>query len=192
MNLKSHALWILAMMLLAAPQAWSQGRPRRVDVQVQKSGLSVSWGNPQHEVQVGLSPGTFQSTKVGNSSVTIIQARGSYARHLKQNWQVGGEGAFYSTSGGAKSQSYFEAFGFGNYNFDLDLKKSFYAKAGLGMFSVLNDKSDYESKFGFMVGAGKRFPLWDRVQYNPEFRLFKKGSQDPTFELQFLTISLMF
>lgn len=155
---------------------------------------AVSYGAPTvQEIQVGsFGAGSLFSEKAGGSSITLIEARGSYSRvYYRENMQIGGEAHFVSSSGGAKSTSYVELGVFGNYNFDTVLDRSLYAKVGLGTFNTINDKGDNESKFGFLAGLGKRFPIWDHVNYNPEARLYKKGDLDPSFEIAFLNVSLM-
>lgn len=155
---------------------------------------AVSYGAPTvQEIQVGsIGGGSLLSEKAGGSSITLIEARGSYSRvYYRENMQLGGEVHFVSSSGGAKSTSSFEAGVFGNYNFDTVLDRALYAKVGLGTFTIINDKGDNENKFGFLAGIGKRFPIWDHVNYNPEARLYKKGDLDPSFEIAFLNVSLM-
>ena len=155
---------------------------------------AVSYGaETTQEIQVGaVGAGSLLSEKAAGSSITLIEARGSYSRvYYRENAQLGGEVHFVSSSGGAKSTSYVEAAVFGNWNFDTVLDRALYAKAGLGTFSIVNDKGDNENKFGFLAGLGKRIPIWTHVNYNPEARLYKKGDLDPSFEIAFLNLSLM-
>lgn len=143
-----------------------------------------SYSSDEKEIQVGLGHGSL----VAVGSTTTIDARASFAKKYDSQFQIGGEGSYYSTSG----VSSFEIFGFGNYNLDTDLKNSLYGKAGAGMFSVSNATGGRDSKFGFMIGGGKRLPLWDRIAYNPEVRIYKKGDADTITELQFLNLSIMY
>lgn len=145
-----------------------------------------------NEFQTSYSGGSFTTSKVGTQSLTIINVNASYARLIKEKIQVGAEAGFNSTSGGATSSSSFTAMGFGTYNFDESFQTSFYGKGGLGMFTVTSATGSNESKFGFMVGGGRRFPIWDRINYNPEVRLYKKGDADPNFEIQFLNLSILY
>jgi hypothetical protein len=146
------------------------------------------------EIQIGsLGNGGFSSTKVGTSTISTFALQGSYSRIIQDDIQIGAEVGFSSTSGGTKSTSAVNLAAFGNYNFDSDLKNAFYAKGGLGTFSVTNSSGDLESKFGFFAGAGKRMPLLDNaIVWNPEFRLFKKGDLDPSFEILLINVSVMF
>lgn len=146
-----------------------------------------------NEVHFGtMGNGALRSEKAGKDTVTVIGARGSYLVQLREELQVGGEAAFFSTSGGAKSQSYFEAAGVGAWNFSRDLSTSIFAKGGVGLFAVLNEKAEYENKLGLFVGGGKRFPLWTNVNYAPEVRIYKKGNIDPSFEILFINVSVLF
>ncbi len=122
------------------------------------------------ELQTMLSGGGLQSLKKGGETSTIIGAQASITKVIRSNIQAGAEAEFYNESGGGGS-SYFQILGIGVYNFDNNLKDSFYAKAGLGMLNVINDKFKNESKVGFLVGVGKRILLMDKVAYTPEGRL---------------------
>lgn len=145
-----------------------------------------------NELQTSYSGGSFSTSKVGTQSFTIININATYARLIKEKIQVGVEAGFNSTSGGAVSSTSFTAMGFGSYNFDENIQQSLYAKGGLGMFTVANASGGNDSKFGFMLGGGRRFPIWDRINYSPEVRLYKKGDFDPTFDVQFLNLSILF
>lgn len=178
-----HLLTIAITLGLFSSTSWAQ----RV-----RGGGASSWATGIHEVQAGLTKGSLTSAKAGSDTVTVIEASGTYHRLIKPQIQAGGGIAFYSTSGGAKSQSYFDVYGAGTYNVEPDLTKSIYLRGAIGMFAIVNNKGEYESKLGFGVGAGKRFPIFDKITYNPEARLMKKGEQDPGFEIMFLNISLLF
>lgn len=152
------------------------------------STYSYSSSSYENEIQAGLTVGTYTS----QDSISSLQVRGSYARLIQPQLQLGAEASLSSVSGSGASSSTFAGFGFANYNFDTDLTEAFYAKGGLGIFSISDNNGDNESKFGFMLGGGKRFPLWDRILYNPEVRLFKVGDLDPYFEILFLNLSIHF
>ncbi|OYZ23456.1 MAG: hypothetical protein B7Y39_04695 [Bdellovibrio sp. 28-41-41] len=122
------------------------------------------------ELQTMNTGGGISSFKAGGETNTVIEAGAAVTKVIRSNIQAGVEANFYNQSGGGGS-SYFQILGIGVYNFDNNLKDSFYAKGGLGMLNVINDKFKNESKIGFMVGAGKRILLMDKVAYTPEGRL---------------------
>lgn len=122
------------------------------------------------ELQTMMTGGGLESLKKGGETSTVIGAQASLTKVIRSNIQAGAEAQFYNESGGGGS-SYFEIMGIGIYNFDNNLKESFYAKAGLGMLNVINDKFKNESKLGILLGAGKRILLMDKVAYTPEGRL---------------------
>lgn len=124
----------------------------------------------EYELQTALSNGGLQSFKQGGNTYTVIEAGVSLSKVIKNNIQAGGEVHLFNSSGGASS-SYLEFMGFGVYNFDTDLKQSVYAKAGVGMLNTVNDKGSNESKFGLMIGGGKRMLVLEKFTYNPEARI---------------------
>lgn len=142
-------------------------------------------GSYIHEIDTNMTVGSYTSEKAYKDADTgtNLSLSGAYLHYLKDGIQVGGEASFSSLSkelsGTGDSETIFDLVGVGVYNFQNDLKESIYAKAGIGLYSVLNDDHDgYESKLGFFIGAGKRFPLFPSVTYNPEIRLTKKGDID--------------
>lgn len=158
----------------------------------------LAGGYNEHEVTTFLSRGLFASEKACKdcNSGTTIDLGASYLHYLKDGWQVGGEGRLQSISKEAsainKSVTLIDLVGIGAYNFQSDLKNSFFAKAGIGIYSVLKDsRDDYENKIGFFVGAGKRFALWSNVSYTPEARLIKKGDIDFGIEIALANFSII-
>ncbi|MBK9323225.1 MAG: hypothetical protein IPM97_09845 [Bdellovibrionaceae bacterium] len=155
-------------------------------------GSSVSFGH-SNEIITNFSRGTLYSGKstTNGSSVTTIDIQGKYLRVWNANVQVGGMVGLYSTSGGV-SRTLLTALGIGIYNFDTNIKQAFFAEGGVGIYPVLNSAGDYDSKFGFYIGGGKRFPIWERVSYIPSASLVKKGDLDFAFDIQFINFSIMF
>lgn len=139
----------------------------------------------EYELQTSLSSAAFQTYKRGSDSYTSLEAQASLSKVIKNNIQAGGEAHISNTSGGGSS-SYFEFMGFGVYNFDHDLKQSLYAKGGVGIQNVINDKGSNEAKFAFMVGGGKRILVLDRFTYNPEARIVMV---DGTTRIQILLLN---
>lgn len=142
----------------------------------------------EYEIQSMLTGGGIQSLKKGGETSTIISAQAAATKIIKNNIQAGAEVSFYNESAGGGS-SYFEIMGVGVYNFDNNLKQSIYAKAGLGMMNVINDKYKNESKLGIMVGGGKRIPIMDKIAYTPELRIILVDG-GTRFEIQALNFSV--
>lgn len=136
--------------------------------------------------------GTFETYKVGSSSVTSIDISAALAMLVYEHIQAGAEVNFVSISGGSVSSSGVGILAFGTYNFDYSIKESLYAKAGLGSFMVQNTAGGSDNKFGFMAGIGKRIPMWEKVTYAPEARLMKIGDLDMQFKIMFLNFTYMF
>ncbi|MBL7544759.1 MAG: hypothetical protein JNL11_13160 [Bdellovibrionaceae bacterium] len=143
-----------------------------------------------YELQTMLTGGGLESMKRGTETTTIIGAEAAVTKVIKSNIQVGAEAKFYNESGGGGS-SYFQVLGIGVYNFNSNLKESLYGKVGLGMLNVVNDKLKNESKFGFLVGGGKRIPIMDKVAYTPEVRVIVIDG-GTRFQIQALNFSIFY
>jgi hypothetical protein len=154
---------------------------------------SVSFGT-ENEI---ITNGTFGKLLTGKSckncdNQTIIDISGTYLRTMNANVQAGALAEIQSISGG-NSETLLTLVALGVYNFDTSFKQSFFVQGGLGIYPVRKDNSlDHESKFGFLVGGGKRFPIWGNVNYIPTASLVKKGDLDIGFDIEFLNFSLMF
>lgn len=132
-----------------------------------------------------------KKTKNGSTQTTVTIA-GTYLRTINANVQGGAIAEIQSVSGG-NSETLLTLVGLGVYNFDTNFKQSFFVQGGLGVYPVLKDNSaDHESKIGFLVGGGKRFPIWGNVNYIPTASLVKKGDLDIGFDIEFLNFSIMF
>lgn len=152
---------------------------------------------PLNEVTTNLTQGYFYS---GNrckdcNSGTNITASASYLRYLTDGWQVGGEGGLQilskEWSGTGDSKTLVTLVAIGAYNFQSDIKSSLYAKAGIGLYPVLNSTaSNYDTQLGFFIGGGKRFQILNGITYTPELRLEKHGDLDLGVNIAFLNFSL--
>ncbi len=158
-------------------------------------------GSYQHEIMTNLSNGIFQSGKQCDGedcdSGTSLDIGLSYLRTWQDNFQIGGEGRItnlseeFSLSG--KSETLIQALAIGAYNFDSDFGNSFFAKAGLGLYPVLeidNTGRDYETQLGFFLGVGKRFTWLSNIAYAPEIRLVKRGDIDLAIDIHILNFSI--
>lgn len=159
--------------------------------------LASSWssfGGQTHEFDLNLSKAEIHNYKIGDNSYTDINIFGAYHHYLnKNNLQVGGEGGLMAFPDGTSSKTLIALMGVVTYNLDSDLTNSMFGGFGLGLYPAY-DKSNgkYDSKFSFMFNAGKRFSLWNHVNYKPAFRIMKRGDMDMEFFIEALNFSLMF
>lgn len=144
----------------------------------------------EYELQTAFSEAQISSYKAGGSNFTVVEAGVSLSKIIKNNIQAGGEVHLFNSSGGSSS-SYLEFMGFGVYNFDNDLKQSLYAKGGLGIQNVINDRGNNESKFALMLGLGKRLLVLEKFTYNPEARIVMVDGTT-RFQVVLLNFSLLF
>lgn len=172
-------------------------KPTTTERQYASSGSYSYGGSYTHEITTNLSRGFFQSGKECKNceSGTNLTLTGSYLRYWKDSIQWGAEGGLRmlskEASGTGDSETLFDIMGIGAYNFQSDLKNAIYAKAGIGLMSVLKDDgSDYENKLSLFVGAGKRFAWFGNVSYSPELRLVKRGDIDLAIQIDIVNFSL--
>ncbi|GEM_PF-1800697 len=160
------------------------------------SSSSYSFGYT-NEITTMASMGSFTSGKPCEDcrSGSVLDVGLGYLRAWKDNIQFGGEGRFqqYSeeVSPVGKSASRIDLLGVAVYNLESDFKNSIFVKGGLGIFGVVNNQGDgFENKFGFFVGAGKRFNWLSSIAYSPELRLVKRGDIDIAIEIALLNFSI--
>ncbi len=157
-------------------------------------GSSVNFSN-ENEIITNFTYGKLLTGKdCGNcDSQTNIDISGTYLRTLDSNIQAGGMARINSTSGGGSNETLLTLVALGVYNFDTNFKQAFFVQGGFGIYPVWkNYKTGHESKFGFTIGGGKRFPIWGNVNYIPTASLTKQGDLDIGFDIEFLNFSIMF
>jgi hypothetical protein len=167
----------------------------------QKGGYTSVYRSPaaaySSEITTSATGGVFFSgkrCKDCESGSDLVLGLG-YLHTLTGDVQVGGEGTLrmlskYS-SGTGDSETLFDIVGVGAWNFSHDFANAIFAKAGIGLYSVIkDDRAGYENKLGFFIGGGKRWMWLNNVAYSPEVRLVKKGDIDLGFEIQVINFSL--
>ncbi len=156
------------------------------------SSTGWSYGNPfKHEVDLNLSQGYFRTTNVGGKNISDLYIAASYSYDIGHNIQVGGDASFQSYD----STTRLSAVGTGTYNLDANYADSIFFKSGVGLFPVTkltNGKLEDKNEIGLYIAAGKRFKLWDHVNYKPVIMIAKISDLDAQFIVQFLNVSLNF
>jgi hypothetical protein len=149
--------------------------------------------NTEHEVVLSPSNISIQSYKYGKSR-TDVKVYGAYNHHIKDNIQVGGEGGILpATAKNGDSKSLIAAMGVFTWNFDSNLRAAFFAQGGLGLYPAFDkDDGTFDSKISFFAGAGKRFEAWGKINYMPYFRIWKRGDENSSFEIQALNFSIFY
>lgn len=120
-------------------------------------------------------------------SVTTLNFQGSYLRYIQDKIQAGVEAGLNIVSGGGGNTT-FGLMAIGVYNFETSFANSPFVKIGLGLESIPTS-GDSKTEFGFFVGGGKRFSLFQNVSYAPEARLSKVGDIPVNFEVTLLNFS---
>lgn len=147
-----------------------------------------------HEAELSLSKLSFQSYKTTEkqSETTLY---GGYHYHLKANVQIGAEGGLLAYPDGADKKSLYAIVGLYTWNFSDNIREAFYAQAGAGMYPAFDDDTvggEYKSAFSVLAGIGKRFEVWGKINYKPYLRVWKKGDEDVSYELQALNFSIYY
>lgn len=151
-----------------------------------------------HEIQTYSTNGGFQSGKLCKDckSGTALVLGGSYLWTWQHNLQFGGDVRIETLSDGmspsGKSTTGIDLVALAVYNFDSDFKNSFYAKGGLGVYSVYDNNYDREGKFGLQIGGGKRFEIFNNVAFTPELNLIQRGDLDVLIQIKMINLSIMF
>ncbi len=178
-----------------APQKKTSTAPRKMVVPTyqQPTSSPSTWsGNSfKHEVDLNFSQGYFRTANSGGKSYSDLNVFASYSYDFGHNFQIGGDGGIQSVDSTTK----LTVVGTGTYNLDSDYSNSIFFKAGLGLFPITKVTAtgvDNKSDIGFYVAAGKRFKLWDHVNYKPAIVISKISDQDVQFTVQFLNVSLNF
>lgn len=145
-------------------------------------------GDNKSELFLSVTQASINSGNGGSN----ISLSGMYTYLIKEQIQVGGEISFGSASGQYGSgYSTSEVYALGIYNFTPVLTDAAFAFGGVGMGSVKYTGGS-ESKMGFKVGAGKRFPLVNKLQYVPMAWIQKVGDSDPLLNIMPVNFSLIF
>ncbi|MNJ99885.1 hypothetical protein D3C87_176660 [compost metagenome] len=154
-------------------------------------------GSFTHEIQTYSTRGGFVAGKACKDceTGTTIDIGASYLHYWQNNVQFGADVRLQSLSQevavGGSSATLIDIIGLAVYNFDPNLSNSFYAKGGIGLYSVVQDDlSGYENKFGLQVGGGKRFPIFGNITYSPELNLVKRGDIDFAIELKLINLGI--
>lgn len=193
---------VLVGTLLAATTYAQTPQPRRaaphktvIPAYQQPTSYSPVWSigtGFKHEVDLNLSQGYFRTYYNGAKNVSDLNIFASYSYDLGQKFQVGGDAGFQS----ADSTTKLTIVATGTYNLDADYGNSIFFKAGLGLYPVTKisalGKIDDKNEFGLYVAAGKRFKIWDHVNYKPFIAIAKISDLDAQFIIQFLNVSFNF
>lgn len=153
--------------------------------------VNKGWGSSfLHEVDLNLSQGYLKTYKLGSKSITDFAMFVAYSYDFRSQFQLGGDVGFRSFD----SETRFTLAATGTYNFNQVYANSFFAKGGLGIYPVqrISNTGNLENKneIGLYIAAGKRFKIWEHVNYKPFISIAKISDIDPELTIQFLNISL--
>lgn len=189
-------MFLVLVPILMAVTAQAQQRkaapaPKMVTPAYEQPTTTYSWSNGfTHEFDINLSSGYLKSYKAGNKSITDVQVSASYSYDFTSAVQLGADVGFRSFD----SESRFTLVGTGTYNFASDYSDAFFAKGGLGLYPVTKTSNtgtpENTNEVGFYIAGGKRFKIWDHVNYKPFIAVQKVSDNDAEFTIQFLNISL--
>jgi hypothetical protein len=194
MKNKLKFLTVVSASLAIVVSAQAQPRRSRTNTTPAPAPRTYSFAsNTLHEVVISPSQISIQSYKYSKSR-TDINIYGAYNHHLMDNMQVGGEGGIISgTDSKGDSKALFAAMGVFTWNFDTNLREAFFVNGGLGLYpSYVKKDGDFESKISLFAGGGKRFEVWGKLNYMPYARIWKRGDENTSFEIQALNFSIFY
>lgn len=193
-KMKKMILVLIPMLLAFTAQAQQRKAapaPKMVTPSYEQPTTTYSWSNGfTHELDVNLSSGYLRSYKSGSKSITDFNVFASYSYDFRSSIQLGADIGFSSFD----SESRFTLAGTGTYNFDSDYSNAFFAKGGVGLYPVTKTSStgklENKNEIGIYIAGGKRFKIWDHVNYKPGISVQKVSDNDAEFTIQFFNISL--
>ena len=149
--------------------------------------------NTMHEVVISPSKISVESYDDGKKH-TDITIYGAYNRHFKDNIQIGGEGGLLPRRElDGDSKALFAAMGVFTYNLNNNLRESLFLQGGLGLYPAYDeDDVEFDNKISFFGGLGKRFEVWGKINYMPYARIWKRGDENSSFEIQALNFSIFY
>ena len=194
---------LFGAMFTVATHAASPAPPKKVILQKkvspayqQNTSSAPAWAMGsgfRHELDLNLSKGYLNTYYNGAKNITDISVAGSYSYDIGSNFQVGGDAGFQSVD----SISHLLLVGTGTYNLDSNYSDAIFFKAGLGLYPVTRviiatAKIEDKNEVGTFIAAGKRFKIWDHVNYKPFVAITKISDLDVQFTIQFLNVSVNF
>lgn len=164
--------------------------------QLKKSAAPISFASSTlHEAELTLGELSLVSEEnLAGDRESVITIYGAYNHDWKDTLQWGFEGGLlpYPDAGG-DTKSLFAALGTVTYNLDSNFRNSFFAQGGVGMYPAFDeDDGEFKSAFTFFAGFGKRIEVWGKINYKPYVRIWKKGDEDMSFEIQALNFSIFY
>ena len=164
--------------------------------QLKKSAAPISFASSTtHEAELTVGRISLVSEEnLAGDRESVITIYGAYNRDWQNNMQWGFEGGLvpYPDTGG-DTKSLFAAMGTVTYNLDSNYRNSFFGIGGVGMYPAFDDDdNEYDSAFTFFAGFGKRIEMWGKINYKPYLRIWKKGDEDMSFEIQALNFSIFY
>ncbi|MFN8845533.1 MAG: hypothetical protein ACK5V3_02605 [Bdellovibrionales bacterium] len=166
--------------------------------QLKKSAAPISFASSTtHEVE--LTVGQISLISAENPSngdrETNITIYGAYNKDWQNNMQWGFEGGILPLPDGADTKSVLAAMGTVTYNLDSNYRNSFFGIGGVGLYPAWDKDGtggEYKSAFSLFAGFGKRIEMWGKINYKPYIRVWKKGEEDMSFEIQALNFSIFY
>lgn len=122
-----------------------------------------------------------------------LEISGMYAYLIQGQVQAGAAISLGSSSyGRGGSTTNTNIYALGIYNFQPTINEAIFAFAGLGVATMPSGYNSSSAKLGLKIGAGKRFPLWAKIQYVPTASIEKIGDFDPIIRIVPVNFSLIF
>lgn len=187
--MKKLSIFLTLTLVLSSALAEAQNRkPRQRNVSNADTSASYLYaGAYKHEVAASMTRAEISSA---NSNPAIVGSA-SYKYMIAKAMQVGGIVSLGLINVNGSSSTSLDLWGTFTYNFNQswNVSDSFYGTVGLGMAQA---QGSDERKFSYMLLAGKRFPIFDKILYTPEAGIVKEGDADMAIYIVPLNISIAF
>ncbi len=165
--------------------------------QLKKSAAPISFASSTtHEAELTVGQISLISAEnTAGDRDTTLTIYGAYNHDWQNNMQWGFEGGLLPLPEGADTKSLFAAMGTVTYNLDSNYRNSFFGIGGAGLYPAWDKdgtSGEYKSAFSLFAGFGKRIEMWGKINYKPYIRIWKKGDEDISFEIQALNFSIFY
>lgn len=212
MSFQKKIKLLQAAILISAVTGWHLNSALAADKKKSTSSKSASFENSSSDsgsslfdssaysgAKRELSLSSTNSTIINSNNNTNMSLNGEYKHTIAAGMQVGGIFNMVVANSNGTNNTYMGIWGSFTYNFNKswDVTDSFFATGALGLMDEAlsysgGQSATSEKKFSYLAYAGKRFTLFNRINYVPQGGIRKVGSTDLAVVIMPINFSILF